>query len=80
MFNRKEEVSANPSYNITQEEFDTMRCVHCGGAHLRACPRVRRLIFEPSTGKIVEVEFWSEGEWSDDSIIWPEEIVEEEDD
>jgi hypothetical protein len=61
--------------SLTREEFEKMQCVHCGGAHLRACPRVKRLVFNNSNN-IQEVEFWRDGEWSQDSIIWPEEIEE----
>lgn len=25
---------------LTQRRFDTMRCEHCGGVHVGACPRV----------------------------------------
>ena len=61
---------------LTREEFESMQCMHCGGAHLRACPRVKRLVFNNSNN-IQEVEFWADGAWSQDSIIWPEELEEE---
>lgn len=50
-------------------------CQHCGGRHARACPRVRRMAFH-ANGALAEVEFWPEGRWSDDDIIWPEELPE----
>jgi len=74
MFGRKREpevVVELPS--LTREEFESMQCMHCGGAHLRACPRVKRLVFS-SSNNIQEVEFWQEGAWSSDSVIWPEEL------
>jgi len=50
-------------------------CRHCGGMHVRACPRVKRLVFSSGDG-VGEVEFWPDGEWSEDDVVWPEEIVE----
>lgn len=49
------------------------QCKHCGGIHNRACPRVRRLAFH-NGNTIAEVEFWPEGRWSDEHIIWPEDV------
>jgi hypothetical protein len=53
--------------------FDSLACAHCGGIHLRACPRVKLLRFASTgSGRPVMVEFWPEGEWSQDGVIWPE--------
>lgn len=49
-------------------------CRHCGGAHARACPRVRRLAFHPN-GNLAEVEFWAAAEWSDEHVIFPDQLV-----
>jgi len=49
-------------------------CSHCGGAHARACPRVRRMVFHPD-GRLAEVEFWAEGRWSDAHVLWPEDVA-----
>lgn len=58
-------------------EFDQGKgCQHCGGRHARACPRVKRLKFHP-TGALAEVAFWPDGEWSDDHVIWPEDLTNE---
>lgn len=51
--------------------YKTRRCQHCGGAHVRACPRVRRLEFHPN-GQLAAVEFWPDGKWPQDGLIWPE--------
>lgn len=48
-------------------------CTHCGGIHARSCPRVKRLVWHPN-GTLAEVEFWSSGEWSDENVVWPEDI------
>jgi hypothetical protein len=48
-------------------------CRHCGGLHPRSCPRVRRMAFHPN-GTLAEVEFWPDDQWSDDNILWPEEL------
>lgn len=55
------------------EEFRSRRCQHCGGAHARACPRVRRLRFHPDS-RLAAVEFWPHGAWSDEGIMWPESL------
>jgi hypothetical protein len=54
-------------------EFERRQCRHCGGVHQRACPRVKRLRFDTERGgALVEVEFWPEGSWSGEHVIWPE--------
>ncbi len=46
------------------------KCVHCGGWHPHACPRLRSVVFRPS-GEIVRVEFWPWGEWPQNDVVWP---------
>jgi hypothetical protein len=53
--------------------FRAQTCRHCGGAHARACPRVRRLTFHPDA-KLAAVEFWPDGKWSDEFVQWPESL------
>lgn len=48
-------------------------CSHCGGHHVRACPRVKKMSWHPNAG-IASVEFWSDGEWSDEHVLWPDQI------
>lgn len=48
-------------------------CGHCGGIHARKCPRVRRLDFHPNAA-LASVRFWRDGKWSDDGVIWPEDV------
>lgn len=52
------------------------QCIHCGGLHLRACPRVKRLVWR-NNEEIAEVEFWADGKWPQTGIIWPEDAYEE---
>jgi hypothetical protein len=52
-------------------------CQWCGGYHLRACPRVKRMTFMgqgAGTGNVTEVEYWhhNEVDWSE--VIFPEEV------
>lgn len=49
-------------------------CTHCGGRHLRACPRVRSMSFHPS-GALAGVTFWPDGKWSEDHVLMPEETA-----
>lgn len=46
-------------------------CSHCGGRHARACPRVRSLRFHPN-GTLAQVDFWRDGRWSDENVLWPD--------
>ena len=55
---------------LENEEF----CEHCGGFHVRKCPRVKRVIYS-SAGNISEVEYWQDGLWPKADIVWPEDIV-----
>ena len=79
MFRRsKQQAEETPkTIDLTLEDFEGIKCVHCGGAHLRSCPRVKRLVFN-SDKNLPEVEFWPAGQWPTDNIIWPEDIIEEE--
>lgn len=54
-------------------QYRAQRCTHCGGAHTRACPRVRRLEFHPN-GQLAAVEFWPDGKWPTDGLLWPEDL------
>lgn len=50
------------------------KCQHCGGLHSRACPRVRRIAYGDG-GKPAEVEFWPNGRWPDNDVIWLEDVI-----
>ena len=41
-------------------------CIHCGGFHSRACPRVRRIVFRQGGQGVQEVEYFlaSEIDWT----------------
>ena len=68
-------------HKVTKAEFDSlwaMKCAHCGGSHTIACPRVRRLRFRPDGQSPSEVEFFADGEWPKDSVVWLEDLVVEE--
>ena len=54
-------------------------CTDCGGAHQRACPRIRRQAWigqGSAAGTRTEVEYWRDGQWDDSGVIWPEEAFE----
>lgn len=61
--------------NIKSTVWDQQKCQHCGGLHNRSCPRVRRIAYTDS-GKPSEVEFWPEGRWPADEVIWLEDVIE----
>jgi len=53
-------------------------CSDCGGYHLRACPRIKRLVLigeGQSVGNRVEVEYWPD--WNESNTTYPEEVWEE---
>lgn len=46
-----------------QEELATdSLCVHCGGHHARACPRVKRIVFRQGGAGVQEVEYFPAAE------------------
>jgi hypothetical protein len=56
--------------------FENEACKWCGGLHQRACPRIRKIIYNPSDERAVrEVEFWNDSEWDRSSVLWPEDLV-----
>jgi transcriptional regulator with XRE-family HTH domain len=75
---------------LTPEEVTELRgrweehaCGSCGGLHTTAvkapgsCPRIKRIAYD-AQGRMLEVEYWPEGKWPKDGIIWPDELVVEE--
>jgi len=43
-----------------QAELEQERpCTHCGGHHVRSCPRVKRISFHSGSGQIAEVEYFA---------------------
>jgi|SRR6185437_9821820 len=78
-------IAAPPPTEMTAEDRADMRarfkrgegCSHCGGYHLHACPRVRRFSFH-TNGEIAQVEFWPDGRWPTDHVIFPEQAVDPE--
>ncbi len=51
-------------------------CVHCGGVHTRACPRVSKISWHPD-GTLIGAEYWPREEWDDDGIVWPEDAYDD---
>jgi hypothetical protein len=49
----------------------TQQCAHCGGLHLRACPRVRNLQWYRD-GAVRAAEYWQT--YDDTNVIWPEDL------
>jgi hypothetical protein len=58
------------------ERFTTDACKWCGGLHQRECPRIKKIIYNPSDERSVrEVEFWPDAEWDHSTVLWPEDLV-----
>lgn len=61
-------------------------CVHCTGVHFvvdglspwrQPCRRVKKVTW--SGDDVTEVEYWPDGRWNDDDVIFPDEVFEEDD-
>lgn len=52
-------------------------CEDCGGFHLRACPRIKRVV-QLGNGNRTEVEYWEK--WDDSEVTYPEDVWEDDDD
>lgn len=51
-------------------------CQWCGGIHQGMCPRVRKIVYHPTDDRqIREVEFWADGEWLKNSVVYPEDVI-----
>jgi len=65
---------------LDQETKATLRlskpCVHCGGWHASTCMRLRKVEYQGD--RITRVEFWPWGEWPHESVVWPEDVYQEE--
>lgn len=46
-------------------------CEHCHGVHPRACPRVKRVVYDEHR-RVTEVEYWPDAAWSKDHVIFPD--------
>jgi hypothetical protein len=49
-------------------------CTDCGGYHLRACPRIKRLVLL-GNGNRTEVEYWAQ--WDESNTIYPEDVYDD---
>jgi hypothetical protein len=53
--------------------FEQKKCQHCGGLHVRKCPAVKEIEYHPD-GKVMRVVYFAQGEWSDEDVIWLEDV------
>jgi hypothetical protein len=72
----KPELSKEEREGYREQFKNHQACIHCGCFHLRACPRVKRIVWrnkeEPS-----EVEFWPDSQWPKEYVVAPEDIWED---
>jgi len=54
------------------KNFEENRCVHCGGSHAIACPRIKSIRFR-TNGEPLAVEFWAD--WPQDRVTYLEDIL-----
>ncbi len=70
---RGRRATAPPLSDEQRAALAAARCVHCGGAHAVACPRLRRIRFRADGTTPVEVEFWPDAEWPKERVVFPDE-------
>lgn len=63
---------------IFEGQADRGSCLICGGIHLRACPRLKR-VERHADGTIIAEEYWPPGTWESEHIIFPEAAYEPDD-
>ncbi len=63
------ELTAEESTRLKQEFENHNECRHCLGIHVRACPRIKKFAYHPD-GVLAEVEFWPDGQWPTDNIVF----------
>jgi DNA-binding transcriptional regulator YiaG len=54
-----------------QKDYPVEVCEHCRGIHPRACPRVKRVVYDDHR-RVTEVEYWPDEAWSKDHVIFPD--------
>lgn len=69
------ELSEAEQEELAQED---PQCIHCGGHHARACPRVRRIVFRQGGAGVQEVEYWPASEINWTGVIF-EDVGDDED-
>jgi hypothetical protein len=55
------------------EEMKALRCVHCGGVHSIACPRIKRMRFRADGTSLYEIEFWDT--WDQSRVAYIEDYT-----
>ncbi len=77
-FRQRVNVEAMPGVVIGQStRFDDKQCRWCGGVHLRACPRVKKMEYHESGG-IKSVTYFKA--FKAKHIVWPEDVFDERED
>lgn len=73
-----EYLATEQSKRVSKETYASLvqsRCLHCGGAHSVACPRLKRIRFRSDGQTPLEVEYFEDFEWPKDVVIWIEDLV-----
>ena len=71
----KQQLRDRAKQAVTKAEYDDLaaaKCIHCGGVHSIACPRVKRIRFRADGQTALEVEFFAE--WPKDDVLWIEDV------
>lgn len=62
-----------PGGAVRRPRWELLRCPMCQGIHFSLCPAVREVEYHEN-GSVRRVRYWEQGAWSDDKVIWPEEV------
>jgi DNA-binding transcriptional regulator YiaG len=54
-----------------QRDYPVGVCQWCGGVHPRACPRVKRIVYNENR-QVTEVEYFPDGAWPKGDIVFPD--------
>jgi hypothetical protein len=68
-----QQLSARRPRAMTEKEIEALAdepsCMHCGGWHSRACPRIRAVEWHPN-GNLAKVEYWPFAEVNWDGVLF----------
>lgn len=58
---------------IKTTPFEQQKCQHCGGLHVRNCPRVKEVEYH-ADGSVKRVSYWPHGEWPEDQVLFLDDV------
>lgn len=56
-------------FETRKRDYPPAVCEHCQGVHSRACPRVKRIVYDENR-RVAEVEYWPDAAWPKEHVIF----------